>query len=206
MTGTEPASAALTLVAAIFELAFKATAGLLVLAVADYAYQRWDYERSLRMTRQEIKDEYREAEGDPQLRARIRRTQRQMATRRMMQRVPLADVVLTNPTHVAVAISYDATRMAAPVIVAKGEELLAQRIKAVAAEHGVPLVENRPLARALNAACELDEPVPPDLYQAVAEVLAFIYSLKRRRPPADTPSEGTREMVDRPLMIEGAEQ
>jgi flagellar biosynthetic protein FlhB len=187
LTGADPLAAGAATAAAVFELAFKATLGLLLLAVLDYGYQRWQHERSLRMSLQEVRDEYRQSEGDPQLRARIRRTQRQMASRRMMQAVPTSDVVLTNPTHLAVALRYDAARMAAPVVTAKGADLIAERIKSLAREHRVPVVENKPLARALYTACEIDEPVPAALYQAVAEVLAFIYSLRRPggRGPTD---------------------
>jgi flagellar biosynthetic protein FlhB len=212
MTGSDPVNAAGLIGSAIFELAFKAGFGLLVLAVLDYGYQRWEHSRSLRMSRQEIKDELKQSEGDPHIKARIRRTQRQMAMRRMMQAVPTSDVVLTNPTHLAVALRYDASRMDAPVVVAKGAELIAERIKTLAREHGVPVVENKPLARALHAACELGDQVPADLYQAVAEVLAFIFSLRRPAagssrqpaPPAPaaadpaTPRPGELRAADRP--------
>jgi flagellar biosynthetic protein FlhB len=178
LTGADPLAAAAAIAGAVFEVGYKAGFGLLALALLDYGYQRWEYERGLRMSRQELREEYKQTEGDPQLKARIRRTQRQMAMRRMMQAVPTADVVLTNPTHLAVALQYDAARMAAPTVVAKGAELIAERIKTVAAEHGVPVLENKPLARALHAACEIGDQIPADLYQAVAEVLAFIFSLK----------------------------
>jgi flagellar biosynthetic protein FlhB len=178
LTGADPLAAAAAIAGAVFEVGYKAGFGLLALALLDYGYQRWEYERGLRMSRQELREEYKQTEGDPQLKARIRRTQRQLAMRRMMQAVPTADVVLTNPTHLAVALQYDAARMAAPTVVAKGAELIAERIKAVAAEHGVPVLENKPLARALHAACEIGDQIPADLYQAVAEVLAFIFSLK----------------------------
>lgn len=186
LTGSDPIAAAAAVAAAVFEVGYKAGFGLLALALLDYGYQRWEYERGLRMSRQELREEYKQTEGDPQLKARIRRTQRQLAMRRMMQAVPTADVVLTNPTHLAVALQYDAARMAAPTVVAKGAELIAERIKAIAAEHGVPVLENKPLARALHAACEIGDQIPADLYQAVAEVLAFIFNLKqgtRRRSP-----------------------
>lgn len=181
LTGADPIAAARAIADAVFEIGFKAGFGLFVVAVLDYGYQRWQFERSIRMTKQELRQEYKESDGDPQLKARIRRTQRQMAQRRMMQAVPTADVVVTNPTHIAVAIQYDPSGMEAPRVVAKGEELIAARIKTIAAEHGVPVMENKPLARALSAACEIGDQIPAELYQAVAEVLAFVFSLKRRR-------------------------
>ncbi len=154
---------------------------LFALAVFDYAYQRWDYGRSLRMSKQEVKDELKQQEGDPQVRGQIRSRMRQMALRRMMQKVPQADVVITNPTHLAVALQYDARTMGAPEVVAMGADYVAQRIRELAQANGVPIVENPPLARALWAAAEVGQAVPVDLYQAVAEVLAFVYRLKRRR-------------------------
>lgn len=154
---------------------------LIVIAVADYMFQRFEHERSLRMTRQELKEELKEMEGDPQLRARIRRRQRELASRRMMQEVPKADVVVTNPVHLAVALRYDQATMEAPVVVAKGAGILARRIKEIAQEHGVPIVENVALARALYDGVELGQPIPVELYQAVADVLAFVYRMRRRR-------------------------
>lgn len=154
---------------------------LLVMAVGDYMYQRYDYNRSLRMTKKEVKDEYKQTEGDPLVRSRIRRLQREMATRRMMSQVPKADVVITNPTQIAVALRYDPQEMSAPQVVAKGEGYVAERIRAVATEHNVPIVENKPLARALYKTVDVDDYIPPQLYQAVAEVLAFIYQLRGGR-------------------------
>lgn len=154
---------------------------LLVMAVGDYMYQRYEYYKSLRMTKKEVKDEYKQTEGDPLVRSRIRRRQREMATRRMMSQVPRADVVITNPTQLAVALRYDPEEMSAPQVVAKGEGYLAERIRAVATEHNVPVVENKPLARALYKTVEVDDYIPAHLYQAVAEVLAFIYQLRGGR-------------------------
>ena len=152
---------------------------LLVIGVADYAYQRWEFEQGLRMSRRELLDEFRQTEGDPHVRARIRQRMRQLAARRMMQRVPQASVVVTNPTHVAVALEYDAERMDAPVVVAKGQELLAQRIVETALEHSVPVVQNPPLAWALYESVDVGQAIPPELYRAVAEVLAYVYRLRR---------------------------
>jgi len=150
---------------------------LFVIAVADYAFQYYDYEKSLRMSKEEIKEELKTTEGDPYLKAEIKARQRQMATRRMMQEVPKATVVITNPTHFAVAIKYD-NSMSAPVVVAKGQDFMAQRIKALALDHNVTIVENKALARALYQEVEIGFPIPEELYKAIAEVLAYVYRLK----------------------------
>jgi flagellar biosynthetic protein FlhB len=157
--------------------------GLVFLGIAglDYGYQWWQHEKSLRMTKQEVRQESKEQEGNPQLRARLRGIHRQMATRRMMTEVRRADVVVRNPIHFAIALRYDGKKMRAPRVVAKGERLLAQRIVDEAVTHGVPTVENPPLARALFKACAIGKEVPRDLYRAVAEVLAYVYALKGGR-------------------------
>jgi flagellar biosynthetic protein FlhB len=152
----------------------------LAIAAGDIFYQRWELDRTLRMTREEFKEELRETEGDPAIRALRRRRQRELARRRMMADVRRADVVVTNPTHYAVALRYEPTRMRAPVVVAKGRGWLAERIKAVAAAAEVVITENPPLARELYRAVAIGRPIPPALYQAVAEVLAFVWRLKRR--------------------------
>ncbi|NUM89193.1 MAG: flagellar type III secretion system protein FlhB, partial [Bdellovibrionales bacterium] len=154
--------------------------GLFVVAAADFAYQKIRYRKSLMMTKQELKQEAKQREGDPLLRARMKSMQRELARKRMMQEVPKADVVVTNPTHFAVALRYDAEKMAAPKVVAKGQDLVAQRIKELARQSGVPLVENVPLARALHKHVKVGGSVPRALYQAVAEVLAYVYRLKGR--------------------------
>lgn len=151
---------------------------MLILGILDYAYQKYDYEKSIRMSRQEIKDEYKDTEGSPQIKSRIRQIQREMSRKRMMQDVPKADVVVTNPTHIAVALKYNPDEMDAPMVVAKGERLIAQKIKELAREANVPVVENPPLARALFSMCEVGSLVPAKLYRAVAEVLAYVYRLK----------------------------
>jgi flagellar biosynthetic protein FlhB len=153
---------------------------LVVLSALDVVYQRWQYEQNLKMTKQEVKDEHKSMEGDPQVKARIRSLQRQAAYQRMMVEVPKSDVVITNPTHLAIALSYDAQQMAAPRVVAKGADFVAERIKEVAREHDVPLVENKPLAQALFKMADVGDPIPVDLYRAVAEVLAYVYKLKGR--------------------------
>lgn len=158
------------------------TAGLtfVFVAGADYLYQWWQYEKNLRMSKQEIKDEYKQTEGDPQIKGRIRAMQQQRAKRRMMQNVPTADVVIRNPTHYAVAIKYEQDIGRAPRVIAKGADSLALRIIAVAEENAVTVVENKPLARGLFESVELDHEIPERFYRAVAEVLAFVYSLKKK--------------------------
>jgi flagellar biosynthesis protein FlhB len=150
---------------------------LLVLAGVDYLFQVWQHERDLRMTKQEIKDEHRQYEGDPMVRSRIRAVQREMAMKRMMDAVPDATVVITNPTHIAVAIKFDRS-MPAPKVVAKGAGHIAEKIKSLANEHQVPVIEQKPLARTLYKIVEIDQFIPADLYHAVAEILAYVYRLK----------------------------
>jgi len=163
--------------------------GLAFLAVAmlDYGFQLWQYERRLRMTRQEVMQEHKETEGDPAIKGRIRQLQRAMARKRMLSHVATADVVVTNPTHIAVALKYDPLVAAAPVVVAMGERLLAQRIKELALRAGVPVVENKPLARALLANAEIGKAIPPALYVAVAEVIAFVFKRRGSALPARRP-------------------
>ncbi len=148
-----------------------------VLAVIDYIFERWKFERSLKMTREEIKKELKESEGDPLIKARIKSIQREIARRRMMQEVPKATVVITNPTHIAVALRYDERETSAPVVIAKGENLIAEKIKEIAKRHNIPIVEDKPLARELNK-LEIGSAIPVELYKAVAKILAYIYRLK----------------------------
>ncbi len=151
------------------------------IAILDYLYRRWEYMRNLKMTRQEIKEEYKRLEGDPLIKQRMRDLQRQVAYQRMMSSVPQADVVVTNPTHIAVALKYKAGIMKAPVLLAKGERIIAEEIRKIAEEHEVPVVENEPLARSIYRTTKVGTEIPPELYQAVAEALAFVYKLKRQR-------------------------
>ncbi len=167
----------------IFGLVFQIIGVIMILAFADLAYQKWQTTQDLKMTKQEVKDEFKQTEGDPQIKGKIRQKQRQMAMSRMMQEVPKADVIVTNPTHFAVALKYEKGMMA-PQVLAKGADFVAQKIKSVGREHDVPLVENRPLARALYASAEVGDYVPRELYQSVAEVLAYVYRLKHRRRQA----------------------
>jgi flagellar biosynthetic protein FlhB len=152
---------------------------LFIVAIFDYAYKRWKNSKDLMMTKQEIKDEYKQSEGDPKLKAKIKEKQRAFAMSRMMQSVPKADVVITNPTHFAIAIKYDANKSDAPVVTAKGQDLVAMNIKRIANENAVPIVENKPLAQTLFKTVEIGQAIPPDLYEAVAEVLAYVFKLNR---------------------------
>jgi len=164
----------------IYGIGWKFGMLLVLVGVLDYAYERWQYEQNLKMTKQEVKDEYRQSEGNPDAKAAMKRRQREFARRRMMAAVPKATVVVTNPTHFAVALEWDELKMEAPVVRAKGADLLAKRIRDIAREHGVPIMENPPLARTLYAKVELDQSIPPNMYAAVAQVIAFVYKLKRR--------------------------
>jgi len=166
---------------ASLRVALAAGVALLFLAALDFGFQRFEHEKRLRMTRQEIKREYKETEGDPMVRARIRSIQREVARKRMMADVPRADVVVTNPTHLAVALKYDAVKMAAPKVVAKGAGHVAARIREVARGAGVPLMEDKPLARALYRAVDVGREIPFEMYRAVAEVLAFVYRVNEKR-------------------------
>ena len=152
---------------------------MVVLSGLDYFFQRWDLEKQMRMTKQEIKEELKSREGDPLIKARIRRVQRQLANKRMMEDVPKADVIVTNPTHIAVALKYDET-MVSPKIVAMGADYIAEKIKRLASEHGIPIVENKPLARAIFKTLKIGQMIPRELYTAVAEVLSYVYRLKNK--------------------------
>jgi flagellar biosynthesis protein FlhB len=153
---------------------------LIILAILDYLYQRWEYEKSLRMSRQEVKEEFKNTEGDPAIRARVKRLQREMARKRMMAAVPKADVVITNPTHLAVALRYEQEKAIAPYVVAKGAGLIAEKIKEIAGGENIPIVENKPLAQVLYKMVKVDGLIPENLYRAVAEVLAYVYKLRNK--------------------------
>lgn len=163
-----------------YQLGIRIAFALLLIAFADYAYQRWEHEQSLKMSKHEVKEEHKMVEGNPQIKGKIREKQRQMAMRRMMQAVPKADVVITNPTHLAIALKYEPGNYNAPFVLAKGEGLMAQRIKEIAKEHKIVVMENKPLAQALYKSVEINQEIPPELYQAVAEILAFVFKLKRK--------------------------
>ena len=164
----------------IVDVGLKTSLVYLIVGIADLIYQKHKFKEEMKMTKQEVKDEYKNTEGDPQIKGRQRQRMREASQRRMMQDVPKADVVITNPTHYAVAIRYDAEVSKAPVVVAKGEDFLAAKIKEVARENQVEIVENKPLARMLYANVNVGAEIPPELYQAVAEVLAMVYNLKGR--------------------------
>lgn len=166
----------------VFQLALEISVVFLGLAFVDFLFQRFEFEKSIRMSKEEIKQEHKNAEGDPLVKATIRQRGRALAMRRMMQEVPKADVIVTNPTHYSIALKYDSTQMVAPQVIAKGIDEVAFRIRQVAQEHNVPLVENRPLAQTLYKTVEIGKPVPADLFKAVAEVLAYVYRLKGGRP------------------------
>lgn len=165
--------------------ALKIGIALLILAVLDYGYQWWHHEQDLKMTPQEVREEMKNLEGDPQVIARRRQVQRQLVMNRLGTAVPKADVVVTNPTELAIAIQYEPKEMAAPIVVAKGAGLVAQRIRQIALEHGIPIIEKKPLAQTLYKEVEVNRPIPQDKYAAVAEILAYVYHLKGKKVPGN---------------------
>ncbi len=164
-------------------IALKAGLAMMVLGIMDYLYQWWEYERQIRMSKQEVKDEYKQIEGSPEIKGLIKERQRKMAMHRMMQSIKFADAIIRNPTHFAVAIKYDEKKSKAPIVLAKGQDYLALKIIEEGKKEGITITENPPLARGLYAAVEIGQEIPPEYYQAVAEVLAFVYKLKRRTGP-----------------------
>ncbi|MDR2934792.1 MAG: flagellar biosynthesis protein FlhB [Candidatus Adiutrix sp.] len=178
----EPAAIGLVILESAQILFFKLVLVLLVLGLMDFAYQKWQFMRDMRMTKQEVKDEFKQMEGDPQIKAKIRQIQREQSKKRMLADVPKSDVVITNPTHLALALVYDSSLAQAPVVLAKGQDLMAERIKDIARAAKVPIVENKPLAQALYRAVEVGQVIPLEFYKAVAEVLGYVYKLKGRKP------------------------
>jgi flagellar biosynthetic protein FlhB len=179
---SQPMTAAIPHLGYLMWMTFAAIMGGMLLIVAvDVPFQLWEHNKQLKMTKEEVRQEAKESEGDPQVKGRIRSMQREMARRRMMTEIPTADVVVTNPTHYSVALKYSDNKMRAPVVVAKGSHLLAAKIKEIAKEHNVPILEAPPLARALHKHCDLGQAIPEALYNAVAEVLAYVYQLRRHR-------------------------
>ena len=162
----------------VTDMGIRIAAIYLIFSFADYTYQKWKFKEDMKMTKQEVKEEYKNQEGDPQVKGKIRQKMMEVSRRRMMQALPQADVVITNPTHYAVAVKYDPAVSDAPMVIAKGQDYLAQKIKEIARENKVEIVENKPLARMLYANVEVGEAIPPEMYQAVAEVLAFVYHLQ----------------------------
>ncbi len=163
-----------------FSLFLKTCMVMVILATLDFLFQKWEFEKNLRMTRQEVKEEFKQTEGDPHTKSRIRSIQREMAQKRMMAEVPKADVVITNPTRLAIALRYEAGRMEAPMVVAKGSGMVAEKIREIARQSNVPVIENRPLAQSLYKLVDIGKPITENLYQAVAEVLAYVYRLKNK--------------------------
>jgi len=159
-------------------MALEMCIAMVFISVADFLYQWWKYEKDLKMTKQEVKDEFKNSEGDPKIKGKIRQKQMQMSAMRMMSKVPEADVVITNPTHYAVALGYDDSKFSAPLVLAKGQDFIARKIREKAMEHGIQIVENPPIAQALYKACDVDDQIPEDLYQAVADILVFVYRQK----------------------------
>lgn len=164
----------------VTKVGIAASLALLFLSIFDFLYQRYDFEKNIRMSKQDIKDEYKNSEGDPLIKSKIKQRQREMAMRRMMQEVPQADVVITNPTHYAIALKYDEEKSDAPIVIAKGVDFLAQKIKLIANEHEIVMVENRPLARAIYDQTEIGEAIPEEFFKAVAEILAYVYRIKNK--------------------------
>lgn len=177
---TNPEAYLTSVAAVIFSFAWKFGLMLVVVGILDHAWMRYQYEDGLKMSKQEVKDEWRQSEGNPEAKGALKRRQREFARRRMMASVPRATVVVTNPTHFAVALEWNELEMEAPVVTAKGADLLAKRIRQLAEEHGVPIMENPPLARTLYEKVELDQAIPTNLYAAVAQVIAFVFKLKRK--------------------------
>lgn len=181
LANSDPVTSVVFLGKIVFELAFKIALLMLVLAILDFFYQKWQYEEDLKMTKREVKEEFKQMEGDPLIKRRIRSMQMEMARRRMMEEVPKADVVITNPTHYAVAIKYEAGKDRAPKVVAKGQRLIALRIKEIAQKSGVLIHEDPPIARSLFKSVEIGEEIPESLYKAIAEILAIVYKIKNKR-------------------------
>lgn len=174
------ATALKTIGSLTLQMGIAASLALLFLSLFDFLYQKYDFEKNIRMSKQDIKDEYKNIEGDPLIKSKIKQKQREMAMSRMMQEVPNADVIITNPTHYAIALKYDETDTDAPVVVAKGVDFMAQKIKLIAGNHKIVMVENRPLARSLYDQVEIGEVIPDDFFKAVAEILAYVYRIKQK--------------------------
>lgn len=163
----------------IMDIVIQLSFAFILIAAFDYLYQWWEHERNIKMSKQEIKEEYKQMEGDPQIKSQIRERQRKIANQRMMQQVPTADVIIRNPTHFAVALKYDIEKNSAPIVVAKGQDYMALKIIEIAEQHHIPMTENKPLARALYSTVKINREVPPEYYLILAEVMAWVYSLKK---------------------------
>ena len=197
LLGRQPVSAAIQRALEICGLSFLVVCtGLILIALVDVPFQLWNYHKKLRMTRTEVRDEFKETEGRPEIKSKIRALQQQIATRRMMEDVPNADVIITNPTHFAIALKYDEASMGAPRVIAKGKDLIAARIREIAAENRIPLFSAPPLARALFRSTKLGAEIPTGLYTAVAQVLAYIIQLKHRLEPGQKHPEPPKPEID----------
>lgn len=183
----EMGGAAEVLHSLVSKLLFGVLSVVTIIAAIDFLYQRFEHMKQMRMSRQEIKDEFKQSEGDPMVKARLRQVRQERARQRTVAAVPEASVVITNPTHFAVALKYDMDDMAAPVLLAKGQDFLALKIREVAAEHNIPIVENPPVARALYANVEVDEEIPQEQFKAVAEIIGYVFRLKGKLPPQSRP-------------------
>jgi flagellar biosynthetic protein FlhB len=183
LVGVEVMDAAEEMRRVVIKLLAAVLVVLALMAAGDVFYQRYKFYKQMRMTKQEVKDEYKQMEGDPTVKGRLRQIRIERAQARMMQAVPRADVVITNPTHYAVALEYAPDDMNAPTLIAKGADLIALRIRQVAEENDIPVVENPPIARALYAAVDIDEEIPPEHYKAVAEIISYVFKLKRKAIP-----------------------
>ena len=183
LAGQDPRHGLAMFIDVFFQLAFFIVMAMMILAIIDFAYQKWQNSQSMKMSKQEVKDEMKNMDGDPKVKQKRRQIQMQMSRQRMMKDVQDADVVITNPTHLSVAVKYDEATMHAPIVVAKGADLLALKIRELAKENRVPLVENKPIAQNLYKNVEVGEPVPQKLFKAVAEILAYVYNLKKDRRP-----------------------
>jgi flagellar biosynthetic protein FlhB len=179
--GMDAVSSAVYIVGATINIGLRISIALLVISALDYLYQWWQHEKDLRMTKMEVKEEFKQTEGNPEIKQRIKQKQRQISLSRMLYDIPKADVVITNPTHYAVAVRYDAGENEAPVVIGKGLDYIALRIREVAEENGIAVIENKPLARSLYEMVDIGQEIPEELYQAVAEILAYVYSLSGKK-------------------------
>lgn len=175
----EVMQAAVFILNSVMDIVIRLSVVFLALAAGDYLYQWWEYERNIRMTKQEVKEEYKQMEGDPQIKGRIKEKQRALSQKRMMQQVPTADVIVRNPTHFAIALKYDIDKNTAPVVVAKGQDYVALKIIEIAQTHDIPMKEDKPLARALYAAVDVNMEIPPEYYAVLAEIMAWVYTMKK---------------------------
>ena len=185
-------NSSISLMSMMFDLITRICGVFLVIAFFDFMYQKWQYETDLKMTKQEVKDEYKQLEGNPEIKGRLRQLMRSRANQRMMQAVPDADVIIRNPEHLAIAIKYDPDKNQAPIVLAKGMDELALKIVAVGEEHHVPAIENKPLARAMYPKCKVGQEIPGDFYAAIAEILVYIYRKENRQDILEKAKEENR--------------